>query len=91
MEQQSNSDFVLDFNNSQEIENSDSDNKITTEEQQSNTNNNVNNIYLYLFNKYKRENRNNFNEYIKAVSKMKNDADWDKLNWEQQQRLVSEI
>ncbi|MBR2744918.1 MAG: hypothetical protein IKE01_06475 [Clostridia bacterium] len=55
------------------------------------TNNNDNNIYLYILNKYKRENQSNFNEYIKTVSKMKQDPDWDKLNFEEQQKLISEI
>lgn len=68
-----------------------SNNKSTTDQQQTNTNKNVKNIYLFILNKYKRENRDNFNEYIKTVSKMKQDPDWDKLNFDEQQKLISEI
>ncbi len=68
-----------------------SDNKGTTDEQQMNTNKNVKNIYLYLLNKYERENKDNFNEYIKIVSKMRQDADWDKLTEEEQQKLIAII
>lgn len=63
----------------------------TAQGQHRDTNNNDNNIYLYLLNKYARENRTDFSEYIKTVSKMKNDPDWEKLNWEEQQKLISEI
>lgn len=68
-----------------------SNNKSTTDQQQTNTNKNVKNIYLFILNKYKRENRDNFNKYIKTVSKMKQDPDWDKLNFDEQQKLISEI
>lgn len=48
-------------------------------------------IYINLLNKYARQNRADFNEYIKTVSKMKQDPNWNKLNWEKQQKLISEI
>lgn len=48
-------------------------------------------IYINLLNKYTRQNRNDFSEYVKTVSKMKQDPDWEKLNWEEQQKLISEI
>ena len=71
-------------------------NKCETDDKRMITNNNVitnndNNIYLYLLKKYKRENQSNFNEYIKAVSKMKQDPNWDKLDFGEQQKLISEI
>lgn len=48
-------------------------------------------IYINLLNKYRRKNRKDFSEYVKAVSKMKNDPDWEKLNWEEQQKIIIEI
>lgn len=66
-------------------------NKITTKEQQSNTNNNVKNIYLYLLNKYRVENRSNFSEYMKKVRELKEDDKWIELNGELQQKLISEL
>jgi hypothetical protein len=91
LEQQSNSSFDFDFNALQEIENSNSNNKKTTKEQQSNTNKNVKNIYLYLLNKYKAENRNNFDEYMKKIRELKKDDKWNELTREEQQKLISEI
>lgn len=48
-------------------------------------------IYINLLNKYARKNRNDFSEYVKVVSKMKDDPDWEKMSWEEQQNLVSEV
>lgn len=48
-------------------------------------------IYINLLNKYARKNRNDFSEYVKVVSKMKDDPDWEKMSWEAQQKLVSEV
>lgn len=91
LEQQSNSSFDFDFNTLQEIKNSNSNNKKTTKEQQSNTNKNVKNIYLYLLNKYKAENRNNFDEYMKKIRELKKDDKWNELTREEQQKIISEI
>ena len=66
-------------------------NKITTKEQQSNTNKNVKNIYLYLLNKYRVENRNNFNEYMQKARQLKNDSDYELLTAEEQLQILSEI
>lgn len=66
-------------------------NKVTTKEQQSNTNKNVKNIYLYLLNKYRVENRSNFSEYMKKVRELKEDDKWIELNGELQQKLISEL
>lgn len=68
-----------------------SDNKRTTNEQQMNTNKNVKNIYLYLLNKYRVENRKNFSEYMKKVRELKEDDKWIELNGELQQKLISEL
>lgn len=76
-----------DYQDKKQQENS----KVTTEEQQSNTNKNVKNIYLYLVNKYRRENRKNFSEYIKKVRQLKEDPDYNLLTVEEQQRITGEI
>lgn len=54
-------------------------------------NNNDNNIYLYFINKYKRENQNSFNEYMKKMREMKKDVNYDSLTKEEQDRLALEI
>lgn len=66
-------------------------NERTTSEQPVNTNNNDNNIYLYLFNKYKVENRRSFSEYMKKTKALREDEKWDLLTKEEQTRLMSEI
>lgn len=66
-------------------------NERTTSEQLVNTNNNDNNIYLYLFNKYKVENRRSFLEYMKKTKALREDEKWDLLTKEEQTRLMSEI
>lgn len=48
-------------------------------------------IYINLLNKYARKNRKDFSEYVKVVSKMKDDPDWEKMSWEEQQKLISEV
>lgn len=50
-----------------------------------------NNIYLYLYNKYKVENRKNFNEYMTKTRELRNDEKWDELTKEEQQKLLSEL
>ena len=91
IEQQSNSSFDLDINTLEENENSNNNNKITTEEQQSNTNKNVKNIYLYLLNKYRVENRSQFSEYMKKARELKEDEKWNELDGAMQQKLLSEL
>lgn len=66
-------------------------NERTTSEQLVNTNNNDNNIYLYLFNKYKVENRGSFSEYMKKTKALREDEKWELLTKEEQTRLMSEI
>lgn len=66
-------------------------NERTTNEQPVNTNNNDNNIYLYLFNKYKVEDRRSFSEYMKKTKALREDEKWDLLTKEEQTRLMSEI
>lgn len=55
------------------------------------TNKNDKNIYLYLFNKYKVENRRSFSEYMKKTKALRADEKWDLLTKEEQTRLMSEI
>jgi hypothetical protein len=66
-------------------------NETTTNQQQINTNKNDKNIYLYLFNKYKVENRRSFSEYMKKTKALREDEKWDLLTKEEQTRLMSEI
>jgi len=61
----------------------------TTEGQHRDTNNNDNNIYLYLLNKYRVENRNQFSEYMKKVRELKEDEKWNELDGTMQQKLLS--
>ena len=49
------------------------------------------NIYFILFNKYKRERKGNFAEYMKTVRAMKKDAQWNLLTEEEQTRIISEV
>lgn len=60
--------------------------KLTT-----NNNDNNNNIYLYLLNKYTRENRNSFSEYIKKVRALKQDTEYKNLDKNEQNKLLAEI
>lgn len=48
-------------------------------------------IYLYLLNKYRVENRKNFSEFMKKTKELKNDKKWDELTKEEQQKLLSEL
>lgn len=66
-------------------------NETTTNQQQINTNKNVKNIYLYLFNKYKVENRRSFLEYMKKTKALREDEKWNLLSKEEQTKLMSEI
>lgn len=90
-EQQNNSNFIDNINSFNNKDIQESNNKVTTKEQQSNTNKNVNNIYLYLFNKYKRENSKSFSEYLKKVKLLKNDELYNKLDKSEQTNLLSKI
>lgn len=74
-----------------QIEELKSNNQVTTKEQQSNTNKNVKNIYLYLLNKYRRENRKDFNEYIKKMRELREDPQYELLTFEEQNKITAEI
>ena len=74
-----------------QIEELKDNNKVTTEEQQSNTNKNVKNIYLYLLNKYRRENRKDFNEYMKKMRELREDPQYELLTFEEQNKITAEI
>lgn len=63
----------------------------TPQGQHRDTNNNDNNIYLYLLNKYRVENRSQFSEYMKKVRQLKEDKKWDELDGTMQQKLLSEL
>lgn len=57
------------------------------------TNNNDNNIYLSLFNKYKKRAReiNFWGEKFKIINELKEDSDYLRLTEEEQSQLVNEI
>lgn len=74
-----------------QIEELKSNNQVTTKEQQSNTNKNVKNIYLYLLNKYRRENRKDFNEYMKKMRELREDPQYELLTFEEQNKITAEI
>ena len=65
--------------------------KRTTDEQQMNTNNNDKNIYLYLLNRYRRENRKDFNEYMKKMRELREDPQYELLTSEEQNKITAEI
>lgn len=54
-------------------------------------NNDNNNIYIILINKYKREDRKNFKEYLKNVQLLKEDPQYELLSSNEQQKIISEI
>lgn len=63
-------------------------NQRTTSEQPVNTNKNVNNIYFILFNKYKEKIRQvSFPERMKLIREMKQTDEYQKLDFEEQDRL----
>lgn len=72
------------------------ENKGQVKEQQGNNKRNTDNkynniIYLYLLNKYRVENRKNFNEYMKKARELRNDEKWNELTRDEQQKILSEI
>ena len=46
---------------------------------------------IILINKYKRENRKNFKEYLKNVQLLKEDPQYELLSSDEQQKIISEI
>lgn len=63
----------------------------TTEEQQRNIDNNDNNIYLFLFNKYKAQIENNFTHKNKIISRCKDDIDYSLLTLNEQDNLFYDL
>lgn len=60
--------------------------------QQSSTDNNDNNIYLFLFNKYKAKiESQNFGERIKVLNQLSSDIDYQVLSSDEQGRLFNEL
>lgn len=76
-----------DYQSGKEEINSKTNNKRTTSEHKQE----YKEIYLYLLNKYKRENRMNFNEYMKKMRELREDPDWDKLTAEEQMKITAEL
>lgn len=74
-----------------QIEELKDNNKVTTEEQQSNTNKNVKNIYLYLYNKYKKQIEEEPNRVVQIISRMKETSDYGLLTLEEQDELFYDL
>lgn len=74
-----------------QIEELKDNNKVTTEEQQSNTNKNVKNIYLYLYNKYKKQIEEEPNRVVQIISRMKETSDYGLLTLEEQDKLFYDL
>jgi DNA replication protein DnaD len=67
-------------------------NKGTAEEQQRNTDNNDNNIYLYLFNKYKAKIQgSSFAQKIRAINECRNEEQYALMNLELQEKLFYDL
>lgn len=66
-------------------------NKRTTSEQQLNTNKNVKNIYIILFNKYKRLIQENPRRKILIIGDLKKELDYQTLSIEEQDQLFYDL
>lgn len=74
-----------------QIEELKDNNKVTAKEQQSNTNKNVKNIYLYLYNKYKKQIEEEPNRIVQIISRMKETTDYEMLTLEEQDKLFYDL
>lgn len=74
-----------------QIEELKNNNKITTKEQQSNTNKNVKNIYLFLFNKYKKQIEEQPKRTIQIIGELKKCSDYELLTIEEQDKLFYDL
>lgn len=55
------------------------------------TNNNDNNIYLILFNKYKKQIEEQPNKVVQTISKMKESSDYELLTLEEQDKIFYDL
>ena len=55
------------------------------------TNNNDNNIYLFLFNKYKKQIEEKPNRIIQIISELRNSSDYDLLTIEEQEQIYIDL
>lgn len=76
--------------NEQEIEQQ-TNNQRTADEQPMNTNNNDNNIYLFIFNKYKEQIEKEPNRVVQIISKMKDSSDYKLLTLEEQDKIFYDL
>lgn len=65
--------------------------KRTADEQPMNTNNNVKNIYLFLFNKYKKQIEEQPKRTIQIIGEMKKTSDYELLTLEEQDQLFLDL
>ena len=74
-----------------QIEELKDNNKVTTKEQQSNTNKNVKNIYLYLYNKYKRQILEQPKRTIQIIGELRRCSDYELLTLEEQDQIYLDL
>ena len=75
-----------------QIEELKDNNKVTTKEQQSNTNKNVKNIYINLFNKYKKQiEEENANRKINIITECQKCKEYSLLTQEEQDKLFFDL
>lgn len=74
-----------------QIEELKNNNKITTKEQQSNTNKNVKNIYLFLFNKYKKQIEEQPKRTIQIIRELRRCSDYELLTLEEQEQIYLDL
>ena len=55
------------------------------------TNNNDNNIYLFLFNKYKKQIEEQPNRIVQIISEMKKTSDYELLTLEEQDKIFYDL
>ena len=66
-------------------------NKTTSKQHQDNTDNKDNNIYLYLYNKYKKQIEEEPNRIVQIISRMKETTDYEMLTLEEQDKLFYDL
>ena len=81
-----------DYQIEKEYLNSNTNNKRTTNEQQTDTNNNINNIYLSLYNKYKKQiEEEKESKKIRIISECQNCEEYALLTLEEQNQLFLDL
>lgn len=79
------------YQKNEQVKEQQMNNKRTTDEQQMNTNNNVNNIYLFLFNKYKEQIEKEPHRTVQIISAMKNSSEYELLTLDEQEKIFYDL